>query len=147
MGARLDEHGIACSSVTYLKRLPAENSKFAQSLVRRMLEVPDNRGVVRGVIGLATAIRRKVLAEGVEGELVVAARNRRSSRSVLGQARSCHSAGPNQGDCLRVHSLPFKSRRIERLLTTKQATGALSSPVATFTTPACNNLRRRSPWW
>ncbi len=62
----LDDFGIGYSSLTYLKRLPANVLKIDQSFVRDMLDDPENLNILEGVMGLAAAFRRDVIAEGVE---------------------------------------------------------------------------------
>jgi len=62
----LDDFGTGYSSLTYLKRLPASRIKIDQTFVGEMLNDSSNLQLVEGVLGLARAFQRQVVAEGVE---------------------------------------------------------------------------------
>ncbi|MBI5006109.1 MAG: EAL domain-containing protein [Nitrosomonadales bacterium] len=62
----LDDFGTGYSSLVHLKRLAADVLKIDQTFVLDMLADPENLAIVEGVVGLAAAFKRKVVAEGVE---------------------------------------------------------------------------------
>ncbi|PJI97272.1 PAS domain S-box-containing protein/diguanylate cyclase (GGDEF)-like protein [Acidovorax sp. 69] len=62
----LDDFGTGFSSLSYLKRLPAETIKIDQSFVRGILEDGDDLTLVQAIVALAAAFHRHVVAEGVE---------------------------------------------------------------------------------
>ena len=62
----LDDFGTGYSSLAYLKRLPAQTLKIDQCFIRDMLDDPEDRAIVEGVLGLARAFHRHALAEGAE---------------------------------------------------------------------------------
>jgi diguanylate cyclase (GGDEF)-like protein/PAS domain S-box-containing protein len=62
----LDDFGTGYSSLTYLKRLRVASLKIDQSFVQNMLDDPDDLAILKGIIGLASAFKCDVIAEGVE---------------------------------------------------------------------------------
>lgn len=62
----LDDFGTGYSSLTYLKRLPANVLKIDRSFVHDLLDDPDDLAILIGILGMASAFRRDVVAEGME---------------------------------------------------------------------------------
>jgi EAL domain-containing protein (putative c-di-GMP-specific phosphodiesterase class I) len=66
----LDDFGTGYSSLTYFHRLPIDILKIDQNFVRHMLDNARDVDIVEGVLRLAEALDRPVIAEGVESETV-----------------------------------------------------------------------------
>ena len=62
----LDDYGTGYSSLTYIRRLPVQTLKIDQIFVKDILTDQDDLNIVEGVIGLARAFGREMIAEGVE---------------------------------------------------------------------------------
>jgi EAL domain-containing protein (putative c-di-GMP-specific phosphodiesterase class I) len=62
----LDDFGTGYSSLTHLRRLPVNLIKIDPTFVRDMLEDKGDLAIVEGVVGLAKAFKREVIAEGGE---------------------------------------------------------------------------------
>ena len=62
----LDDFGTGYSSLTYLRQLHIDTLKIDQGFVDGMPYEPDDLAIVRSIIGLASAFRRQVIAEGVD---------------------------------------------------------------------------------
>jgi EAL domain-containing protein (putative c-di-GMP-specific phosphodiesterase class I) len=111
----LDDFGTGYSSLTYLRRLPASMLKIDQSFVRDMLWDPEDLAIVEGVIGLAAAFRRTVIAEGVEtaehGELLL--RLGCDQAQGYGIARPMPAEGARRNLCATRDDLPLMYAEVE----------------------------------
>jgi diguanylate cyclase (GGDEF)-like protein len=68
LSVSLDDFGTYYSSLAYLKRLPIDNVKIDKSFVQGIPFVKSDTAIVSGILGLARALERIVIAEGIENE-------------------------------------------------------------------------------
>ncbi len=62
----LDDFGTGYSSLSHLSKLSADTIKIDQGFVRNLLDEPNDFTIIDGVIGLAKAFNKQLIAEGVE---------------------------------------------------------------------------------
>ncbi|MCL7929240.1 EAL domain-containing protein [Halomonas llamarensis] len=62
----LDDFGTGYASLAYLRYLPVEQLKIDRSFVFHMLEKEEDLVMLKGILSLAKAFQRRVIAEGVE---------------------------------------------------------------------------------
>jgi diguanylate cyclase (GGDEF)-like protein/PAS domain S-box-containing protein len=67
-GISIDDFGMGYSSLSYLKRLPADILKVDKSFVARLGEDVQDTAIVRMVIDLAHTFGMEIVAEGVESK-------------------------------------------------------------------------------
>ena len=70
LGVRLaiDDFGIGYSSLSYLRRFPAQRLKIDQSFVRDLPRDADAAAIARAVVSLGASLGMSTIAEGVENE-------------------------------------------------------------------------------
>ena len=64
----IDDFGTGYSSLSYLKRFPIDTLKIDQTFIRDVTTNPDAKAIVKAIMGMALALKLKVIAEGVEKE-------------------------------------------------------------------------------
>ena len=123
----LDDFGTGYAGLTYLQRIPADAVKVDREFVAALDTDPVTRAIVGAVVGLATVLRLRVVAEGVETREQAATLARLGVRSAQGYlwgrpaARPGAAAAPRTPPSL-ADDLPGELRRLQAALA--QATDA-----------------------
>ena len=66
VGISIDDYGTGQSTLTYIKKLPADELKIDQSFVRSVVTSRSDQAMISSTIALAHELGMKVVAEGVE---------------------------------------------------------------------------------
>lgn len=109
----IDDFGTGYSSLSHLKALPVDELKIDKNFVMELDNNPDDRTIVRSIIGLAESFGLQLVAEGVE--------NVEAARALLDMG--CYRA---QGF---LFSRPVPAEEIEALLDSGRIDLALCSPA------------------
>jgi diguanylate cyclase (GGDEF)-like protein len=62
----LDDFGTGYASISHLRRYPVDKIKIDKSYVTHLGSTPDADAIVRAIVALARAMKKRVAAEGVE---------------------------------------------------------------------------------
>jgi diguanylate cyclase len=69
----LDDFGVGYSSLSYFRQFPFDKVKIDRTFIADMIESAEARAIVQAVISLGRGLNLKVVAEGVESHLQLAA--------------------------------------------------------------------------
>jgi EAL domain-containing protein (putative c-di-GMP-specific phosphodiesterase class I) len=68
----IDDFGTGYSSLSYLRRLPVDTLKIAKPFVDDLAAEEQDADFARAIIGIGTALRLELVAEGIESEVQLA---------------------------------------------------------------------------
>ncbi len=106
MKIAIDDFGTGLSSLAYLKRLPIDKIKVDRSFVSDLSAAGEDYAIVAAIVGLAQALNKEIVAEGIET---------RQQLAVLRRLRVQHGQG-------FLFSRPVPAAEIESLTETLMAT-------------------------
>ena len=68
VGLSIDDFGTGYSSLSYLKRFPVNTLKIDRAFVHDVNTDPENATLVKTILAMASSLKLRVIAEGVESE-------------------------------------------------------------------------------
>ena len=66
IGIAIDDFGKGYSSLSYLKKLPAQTLKIDRLFIKDLNDDNDSKNIVKAIIVMGKALHKKIVAEGVE---------------------------------------------------------------------------------
>ncbi|MFO0754438.1 MAG: EAL domain-containing protein [Thermodesulfovibrionales bacterium] len=103
----IDDFGTGYSSFRYLKRLPIDTIKIDGSLIKGLVDDPDDKAIVNAVIAMAHNMKKKVIAEGVENESQLHYLHTRHCDEIQGHLVSRPLSADAFENLLFSHTAPF----------------------------------------
>jgi EAL domain-containing protein (putative c-di-GMP-specific phosphodiesterase class I) len=97
----IDDFGTGYSSLSYLSRFPIASLKIDQSFLRDVTPGRHDASIIHAVIGMGSALKLRVIAEGVESEAQLAWLRRTSCDEAQGYYFSRPIAADQFADLLR----------------------------------------------
>jgi len=92
----IDDFGVGYSSLSYLKRLPADKLKIDKSFISNLKENEIDKAICRAIINIGNSIGLTVIAEGVETQ---------EQQAFLAEMQCCHIQGHLYYEALSVIDL------------------------------------------